>query len=161
MEIIIPQSLKSEHEVLRNMLNYICHMPGKTGKTAKSIAAFIHSHFNKEEEYALPSLGLLPMLAESNVSIEMLPVIEMTDELKLHLPEMLSEHEKIDKLLKNLIKASESEKHPEASIFARELMLHAKTEEEVIYPAAILIGEHLKLMLGLNIKTENLLEIIA
>jgi len=27
------------------------------------------------------------------------------------------------------------------------LMLHAKTEEEVLYPAAILVGEYLKLKL--------------
>jgi hypothetical protein len=31
--------------------------------------------------------------------------------------------------------------------FAEKLMLHAKTEEEVLYPAAILVGEYLKLKL--------------
>lgn len=28
--------------------------------------------------------------------------------------------------------------------FAEKLKLHAQTEEEVLYPAAILLGEHLK-----------------
>jgi len=31
--------------------------------------------------------------------------------------------------------------------FAENLKLHAKTEEEVMYPAAILVGEYLKLKL--------------
>jgi hypothetical protein len=32
--------------------------------------------------------------------------------------------------------------------FARKLILHAQTEEEILYPASILIGEYLKLKLG-------------
>jgi hemerythrin superfamily protein len=31
--------------------------------------------------------------------------------------------------------------------FAEKLTLHAQTEEEVLYPAAILVGEYLKLQL--------------
>jgi hypothetical protein len=47
--------------------------------------------------------------------------------------------------LKNLIAAAEAEKKPEYARFAEKLMLHAQTEEEVLYPAAILVGEYLKL----------------
>lgn len=36
------------------------------------------------------------------------------------------------------------EEHAE---FAHKLMLHAQTEEEVLYPAALLVGEHIKLRL--------------
>jgi hypothetical protein len=34
--------------------------------------------------------------------------------------------------------------------FAEKLRLHARTEEGVLYPAAILVGEYLKLILNLN-----------
>jgi hypothetical protein len=50
--------------------------------------------------------------------------------------------------LRRLISAAKREKKPEHARFAEKLMLHAKTEEEVLYPAAILIGEYLKLRLG-------------
>jgi hypothetical protein len=43
--------------------------------------------------------------------------------------------------------ASKKEKKPEHAQFVPKLMLHAKTEEKVLYPAAILIGPYLKLSL--------------
>jgi hypothetical protein len=36
---------------------------------------------------------------------------------------------------------------PEHARFAEKLMFHAQTEEEVLYPAAILVGEYLKVKL--------------
>ncbi|MND04072.1 hypothetical protein D3C83_241840 [compost metagenome] len=50
--------------------------------------------------------------------------------------------------LKKLIAVAKKEKKLEHAHFAEKLMLHAKTEEEVLYPAAILIGEYLKLRLA-------------
>ena len=58
---------------------------------------------------------------------------------------MLEEHEAVVAALKNLIAAAEADGRPEYARFAQKLMLHAQTEEEVLYPAAILIGKHLKL----------------
>lgn len=40
--------------------------------------------------------------------------------------------------------AARAEGHPEHVHFAEKLVLHAKTEEEVLYPATILLGEYLK-----------------
>jgi hypothetical protein len=48
--------------------------------------------------------------------------------------------------LQNL-KASAEGKQARACSFAEKLALHAQTEEEVLYPAAILVGEYLKLKL--------------
>ena len=75
-------------------------------------------------------------------------VLAMTDRLKAELPKMLREHKAVVTALKKLIAAAKKEKKPEHAHFAEKLMLHAKTEEEVLYPAAILIGEYLKLRLG-------------
>jgi hypothetical protein len=75
-------------------------------------------------------------------------VFGMTDRLKAELPKMLEEHKAVVAALEKLIMAAEAEKKPEHARFAKKLMLHAKTEEEVLYPAAVLIGEYLKLKFG-------------
>lgn len=74
-------------------------------------------------------------------------VIPITDRLKAELPEMLGEHKVIVAALENLKTAAEAENKPEHARFAEKLALHAQTEEEVLYPAAILVGEYLKLKL--------------
>ena len=75
-------------------------------------------------------------------------VLEMTDTLKAELPRMLDEHRMIADALQKLIKAASQEKKMEHIHFAEKLMLHARTEEEVLYPAAILAGEYIKLKLA-------------
>lgn len=71
MEFKIPNPLKSEHEELHKMLKEATLLSGKTGEAAKAVAKSMHSHFIKEEEYALPPLGLLPMLAKGKILREM------------------------------------------------------------------------------------------
>ena len=147
MEFKTPTALHTEHEELHKMLKDATQLPGKTGEAAKVVAKVLHPHFIKEEEYALPPLGLLPMLAEGKILPEMEPVIAMTDKLKSELPEMLAEHRQIEEALQELLKVSKTENHPEATLFAKQLIEHAKMEEVVSYPTAILIGEYLKLKL--------------
>lgn len=72
----------------------------------------------------------------------------MTDALKAELPKMLEEHKAVVAALNQLIEAAKKEKKDEVTHFARKLMLHAQTEEQVSYPTAILIGEYLKLKFG-------------
>jgi len=147
MEFKTPTALHTEHEELHKMLKDATQLPGKTGEAAKVVAKVLHPHFIKEEEYALPPLGLLPMLAEGKILPEMKPIIAMTDKLKSELPEMLAEHRQIEEALQELLKVSKAENHPGATLFAEQLIEHAKMEEVVSYPTAILIGEYLKLKL--------------
>ncbi len=60
---------------------------------------------------------------------------------------MLEEHKAIVAALKNLADVAKKEKKIGYANFAEKLMLHAKTEEEVLYPTAILIGKYIKLKL--------------
>jgi len=148
MELKIPYPLKAEHEELHNLLRQATQLPDKTGNSAKIVAKLMHPHFVKEEEYALPPLGLLPLLASGKFSEEMKQVVSMTDKLKKELPAMLAEHQQIVEALKDLKKRAMSEKHSEVAAFADKLILHAQTEEEVSYPTAILIGDYIKLRFG-------------
>ena len=145
MIFTIPQPLKEEHEALHTMLKHATQLSGKTGESAKAVAKLMHPHFVKEEEYALPPLGLLPQLSSGKISEDMKQVLPMTDKLKKELPEMLAEHKQIVAALNVLIEHANAENHPEVTEFAKELILHAQTEEEVSYPTAILIGEYIKL----------------
>jgi hypothetical protein len=148
MEFKIPHAMKVEHEELHADLTKAIQSGGKTGAAAQEVAEALHAHFESEEKYALPPLGLLPALAAGKIVPEMAQVFQMTDTLKAELPRMLEEHQAIVAALKKLIEAARQEGKPEYVHFAEKLMLHAQNEEEVSYPTAILIEEYLKLELG-------------
>lgn len=145
MQFRIPESLKQEHEELHTELKNAIRIGGKLGEAAKAVAEALHPHFIKEEEYAMPPLGLLSALAQGErVTSDMKNIIPMTDRLKGDLPHMLEEHKAIVASLKNLSEVAKQEDKAEYVAFAEKLMLHAKNEEEVLYPAAILVGEYVK-----------------
>ena len=102
MEFKIPEPLKLEHEELHAELANTTRISGEIGKAAKAVAELLHPHFVKEEEYALPPLGLLRVLAEGPVSSEMASVRAMTDRLEKDLPRMLDEHKAIVAALEKL-----------------------------------------------------------
>ncbi len=148
MDLKVPHSLKVEHEELHGELVKAMKIPGRVGEAARTVATFLHQHFVHEEEFALPPLGLLAPLAEGKVTPEMRQVLALTDKLKAELRQMLAEHQAIVGALKKLVVAAEADGKPEVVRFAEKLMLHAQTEEEVLYPAAILVGESVRARLG-------------
>jgi len=54
---------------------------------------------------------------------------------------MLEEHKRIRNATEKLRVAAREAKASVHEQFAKDLALHAQTEEEVLYPAAILVGE--------------------
>lgn len=148
MMLKTPLSLKAEHDELHAQLGRAIEVGGATGEAAAKVAKALHPHFLKEEEYALPPLGLLPALAEGRILPEMEAAVAMTYRLKADLGQMLLEHKEIVAALKVLMEAANSDGNESASQFAEKLMLHAQTEEEVLYPASILVGEYLNLRLS-------------
>lgn len=143
----IPEAVKREHGDLRARVAEAAQAGGLVGEAARRLAKILHPHFIREEEIALRPLGLLKSLAEGNVHPEMAAVLAMTDALKEELPRMLAEHQQIVLALHALLEAARDEKHEACALLAHEVLLHARMEEEVLYPAAILVGEHVKLRL--------------
>jgi hypothetical protein len=141
----IPHSLKTEHDELHSQLAKAIAAGGRTGEAAQEVARLLHPHFVKEEEYALPQLGLLRPLADARITPDMAQAIALADRLKRDLPEMLKEHKSIVAALDKLAAAAKTENKTQFARFAEKLKLHAQTEEEVLYPASILIGEYLRL----------------
>ena len=142
-----PQSIKKEHEELHAELARAEKAGGSTGKAAKAVAEALLPHFIKEEEYALPPLGLLSALASGKISQDMEEAMNMADRLRADLCHMLQEHKAILDALKILTEAAQTENKIEFAHFAEKLALHAQNEEEVLYPASMLVGEYLKLKL--------------
>jgi len=148
MNYEIPLPLKLEHEELHDELRRATQAGGDVGEAAKTLARLMHPHFVKEDEIALPPLGLLVALAKGEVTPEMAGVLRLTDRLKAELPAMLAEHKTIVAALDRLAEAAQRAGRSEIVEFARKLKLHAQTEEEVMYPASILVGELVRQRLG-------------
>lgn len=147
MEFEVPRPMKVEHEELHNELSKATKENGAIGDAAKTVAEIMHPHFEKEEKYALPPLGLLTLLAKGKVTPDMEDVLPMTDMLETNLVQMLEEHKEMVAVLENLIASAKKEKKMEYAHFAQRLILHAQTEEEIFYPASLLVGEYLRLKL--------------
>lgn len=148
MKYHIPEPLKAEHEELHARLVKATKAGGRTAEAARAVAKLMHPHFVKEEEYALPPLGLLPQVMNGKVTPSMSSVLTMTDKLEAELPAMLSEHQQIVAALKALVDAAKAEAKPDYVHFAEKLMAHARMEEEVSYPTALLIGRYVRLALA-------------
>jgi hypothetical protein len=114
---------------------------GRVGQAAQELAKVLHPHFVREEEIALPPLGLLSRLASGDVTADMADVLSMTDALKRELPQMLEEHKAIRAAVENLRVAARADDAEKYERLANDLALHAQTEEELLYPAAILVGD--------------------
>jgi hypothetical protein len=140
----VPESLKLEHEELHRQLAAATAAPGRTGEAARRVDTLLRPHFLNEELFALPPLGLLVPLASGQVSPAMREMIPLTYRLAANMPRMLAEHKAIVAALGELASAGKAEGHPEVVQFAEKLTLHAQNEEQVLYPAALLVGDYLK-----------------
>jgi iron-sulfur cluster repair protein YtfE (RIC family) len=141
MKFTIPLPLQHEHEVLHERLRQATQAGGELGAAAKTLASLMHPHFVKEDQIALPPLGLLVALARGETSAEMAEVLELTDRLEAELPQMLAKHQDIVVALSKLREAAARAGRDDIVAFAEALVEHARTEEMVMYPAAVLVGQ--------------------
>lgn len=139
--LTIPQSLQSEHEEIHEALVAATRAPGAVGAAAKELAAVLDPHFERENEIALPPLGLLAPLAAGETPAGMQEALAMSDALRKELPRMLEEHKRIRAATGKLLTAAREAKASVHEQFAETLAAHAQTEEEILYPAAVLVGD--------------------
>jgi hypothetical protein len=136
-----PASMRIEHEAIHARLLRATEAPGAVGEAARQLAWVLHPHFVREDEVALPPLALLGRLARGELDRSMEAVLPLTDALRAELPRMLEEHVAIAAAADALAQAARAAGNYEAESLANALQLHARTEEEVFYPAAILVGD--------------------
>lgn len=150
MKFEIPKPLKSEHEELHSTLLRATREAGALGAAARLVERLMKPHFEKEEEFALPPLALLPRLAAGEITSDMEEILVLSDRLRHELDGMLNDHKEIVKALRELLAAARSQDRVEYVEFARQLIHHAQTEELVMYPAALLAGRYIRLKLGIT-----------
>ena len=148
MKFTIPQPLQHEHEALHERLRRATMAGGEVGEAAKALARLMHPHFVKEDQIALPPLGLLAALARGEWNPEMAEVLPLTEQFEAELPQMLAEHQTIVAALSQLREAAARAGRDDIVSFAEALVEHARTEEEVMYPAAVLVGQVVRQRLG-------------
>lgn len=137
----IPKSVRTEHEAIHFALERATKAPGRVGAAARSLAQILHPHFVREEEIALPPLGALAVLSAGQLPADATAILAMTDALRRELPRMLEEHTRIRAAVQTLRREAEAERATQQVQLADQLALHAQSEEEVLYPAAVLVGE--------------------
>ena len=133
-----------EHEELHAELRKATRMPGRVGKAAKQVAQVLHSHFERENELVLPAIGVARELAEDKTSTDFPKALELSEQFKIEYQRMLQEHVEIVKALDELEKAARKAKKASVVNFVRKLKVHARTEEDLTYPAVLMVGKLLK-----------------
>ncbi len=137
-----PESIATEHQELHEILARAAAEGGEMGAAAAALEGALAPHFKREEEIATPPLGLLPALARGDATAEMRSVLPMTQALERELPQMLREHEAIQSALVDFRAVAVRTGEQDYIRFADHLAAHARQEEELLYPAAILIGRY-------------------
>ncbi len=144
MLLAMPDSLRVEHEQLQADLEQAIRIGGRIGEAARALESLLRPHFRREDDNVFLGLGLLQSVAQGKVTPGMHEIVVMADRLKRELPEMLAEHDQVRKALERLGQEATKEGRPQVAYFAAKLLHHARMEEEVLYPAAIVLGEYLK-----------------
>ena len=137
----IPASIRAEHEEIHDELARTAKLAGRTGVAARALETLLQPHFEREEQIALPPLSMLGPLARGEKSATPAWLLPMTDSLRRELPRMLREHVAIRAATQTLATAARAEGQTSAARFAEKLAMHARSEEEVLYPAAVVAGE--------------------
>ena len=145
MRIPIPPSLVLEHAELHDFLLIAANEPGPLGDEMRRVARLLEPHMRKEETFAMPPLGLLARLARGECHADMLEVLAHTDWLRNNLPILLSEHQVIRTAAERFLGAARDAGRSDCFQFAEKLLHHLRLEEEIMYPAAVVLGEYLKL----------------
>lgn len=140
-QIRIPESTRAEHAEIHDELTRAARAAGPVGAAARALASVLHPHFEREEQIALPPLGLLAPLARGEFSPDMREVLPLTDSLRTELPRMLEEHKAIHRRTVKLGEVARAAGNTPVAQLAEALALHARSEEELSYPAAVLVGD--------------------
>jgi DNA-binding NarL/FixJ family response regulator len=143
-----PQSLQRERQYLRRRLQDVAHEDGAVGEAARDIERALQEHVVREEQVALPALGLLPILATGFVSAEMGAAAALAADLHKDLPRMLEEHEEILAVVRRFEQVARHSGREDLTQFAERLIEHTEIEAEVLYPAAIVAGRFLEAVLS-------------
>ena len=141
MSLQIPASLLNDHEVIRATLKRAMREPGATGESARRVMQILEGHMMREEKFAFRPLSLLPALGRGETPANLGSVLDLVEGLKREMPQMKDEHRQMSEALRRFAQDAVGEEKVEYVALAEEMLKHQHLEEEIIYPAAMLVGE--------------------
>ena len=142
----MPLPVRAEHEMLHTTLIEASKTPGRVGQTARTLVSLLEPHFVREEQMAMPLLGLLAPLANGTAIPDAIATQAktMSDAIRKEMGSMLDDHRKISAAVAALREAAVAEGLDRFRQLAEDLTRHAQDEETVMYPAAALVGDVLR-----------------
>lgn len=137
----IPEALTLEHEELQAKLTKAAAKPGRIGKAAERVALLCRAHFAKEEETIFRAFGWLHALASDRARPEMAAEAQMVVQLGAQQDALSKHHRLIDAAIEKLLEQGREDEDNEVVELAVRLRDHEKIEDEVTYPAVLLIAK--------------------
>jgi cytochrome c556 len=140
----IPQSLRVEHDDTLEQLAVLARRRGPVGVEASKALALFRKHLQREEEYILPPLTLLPLLADGKISPDMKWAIAMADRVRAEREQIFQEHTQITDAMNALATAAQKAHDTAAFDFARGAAADSLNDIELLEPMTIVVGDYLK-----------------
>ncbi|MGA9013421.1 MAG: hypothetical protein WB509_13065 [Acetobacteraceae bacterium] len=140
----IPQSLRVEHNDTLEQLAVLARRHGPVGVEAGKAMILFKKHLQREEEYILPPLTLLPLLADGKISPDMKWAIAMADRVRAEREQIFQEHTQITDAMNALATAAQKAHDTAAFDFARGAAADSLNDIELMEPMTIVIGDYLK-----------------
>jgi hypothetical protein len=141
----IPMSLVQEHAEINTALTAAANLPGGTGIAARRVLTLITQHTKDEQRKVFPLLYLLPLLDRQEVEPWMAELLPVAERLRADIDTMRRAHGPIRNALDELNTVAWREGHEEYAFLALRIRQHIQMEEEILYPAALVVGDYLRL----------------
>lgn len=144
-KIETPLVILKDHHYFLEKLEQATFYGDSTGFYARELYEVMEFHFKEEEDYVLPPLGILPLLAGGEFPENAGDIILLAEKSARNSAVMLAEHQMITHFLGQMMLAAAREGHEELIGFDEALHKHAALEEEILFPMVVVIGDYLKL----------------
>ncbi len=139
----IPQSLQVEHDETLERLTLLSKRSGQVGVVAHKALDVFKRHIAREQEFILPPLTLLPLLADGTVTPDMAWAVAMADRVKAEREQIFEEHTQVTDVLNSLVVAATAAHDKDAVEFAEAAAADSLNDVELLEPMVLLIGDYL------------------
>jgi len=139
-----PVSILLGHRTLEREFARTLELGGLAGLVAGNTAKALDVHFREEEALLFPLISYIAALPGGAAIPEPEEISILSGRLEAAMPGLLEDHRVIRETLDDLAGAVRGADPGRLAAFAEMFHVHATTEEEIHFPAALLVGETLE-----------------